>query len=78
MNYKHTDNIEHMYTWMKENGYTKTEIFNAKKAAKFEGLVGIRPTFLDGCLTTTKRMNTGNQTGTSGDIHMMITSSQNC
>ena len=32
MNYKHNENIEHMFTWMKENQYTKTEISNAKKA----------------------------------------------
>ena len=33
MNYKHTENIVHMFSLMKENVYTKTEISNAKKAA---------------------------------------------
>jgi len=50
MNYKHNENIEHMFTWMKENGYSKTDISSAKKAAKFEGLVGIYcRMLLDGC-----------------------------
>ena len=74
MNYKHTDNIEHMYTWMKENGYTKTEISNAKKAAKFEGLVGIYcRMLLDGCPDYNEKEQEYWQScpGTSGDIHPM-------
>ena len=50
MNYKHTENIEHCFTWMKENGYSKSEISSAKKASKHEGLIGIYcRMLLDGC-----------------------------
>ena len=74
MNYKHTENIEHMFTWMKENGYTKTEISSAKKAAKFEGLVGIYcRMLLDGCPDYNPKEQEYWQScpGTSGDIHPM-------
>ena len=72
MNYKHTDNIEHMFTWMKENKYSKSEISNAKKAARFEGLVGIYcRMLLDGCPDFVKAEDDYWQTlpGTSGNIH---------
>ena len=50
MEYKPSDNIEHIFTWMKENGYNKADISSAKKAAKFEGLTGIYcRMLLDGC-----------------------------
>ena len=74
MNYKHTDNMEHIFTWMKENNYTKTEISNAKKAAKFEGLVGIYcRMLLDGCPDYNPKEQEYWQScpGTSGDIHPM-------
>ena len=72
MNYKQSENIEHMFTWMKENGYTKTEISNAKKAAKHEGLVGIYcRMLLDGCPDFVQAEDDYWQTlaGTSGNIH---------
>ena len=74
MNYKHNENIEHMFTWMKQNGYTKTEILNAKKAAKHEGLVGIYcRMLLDGCPDYNEKEQEYWQAcpGTSGDIHPM-------
>ena len=72
MNYKHTENIEHMFTWMKENKYSKSEISNAKKAAKHEGLVGIYcRMLLDGCPDFVQAEDDYWQTlpGTSGNIH---------
>ena len=74
MNYKHNENIEHMFTWMKENGYTKTDITNAKKAAKYEGLVGIYcRMLLDGCPDYNEKEQEYWQScpGTSGDIAPM-------
>lgn len=74
MNYKHNENIEHMFTWMKENGYTKTDISNAKKAAKYEGLVGIYcRMLLDGCPDYNEKEQEYWQScaGTSGDIRPM-------
>ena len=50
MNFKHTENIENIFTWMAENGYSKLDISSAKKAAKFENLTGIYcRMLLDGC-----------------------------
>ena len=50
MNFKHTENIEYIFTWMAENGYSKADISSAKKAAKFENLTGIYcRMLLDGC-----------------------------
>ena len=72
MNYKHSENIEHMFTWMKENNYSKIEIANAKKAAKHEGLVGIYcRMLLDGCPDFVQAEDDYWQTlpGTSGNIH---------
>ena len=72
MNYKHNENIEHMFTWMKENKYSKSEISNAKKAAKYEGLVGIYcRMLLDGCPDFVQAEDDYWQTlpGTSGNIH---------
>ena len=74
MNYKHTENIEHMFTWMKENGYSKNDITNAKKSAKFEGLVGIYcRMLLDGCPDYNEKEQEYWQScpGTGGDIHPM-------
>ncbi len=74
MNYKHNENIEHMFTWMKENGYTKTDIANAKKAAKYEGLVGIYcRMLLDGCPDYNEKEQEYWQAcpGTAGDIKPM-------
>ncbi len=74
MNYKHTENIEHMFTWMKENKYSKSEISNAKKAAKHEGLVGIYcRMLLDGCPDFNQKEDDYWQTlaGTSGNITPM-------
>ena len=72
MHYKHNENIEHMFTWMKENKYSKSEISNAKKAAKYEGLVGIYcRMLLDGCPDFVQAEDDYWQTlpGTSGNIH---------
>jgi len=71
MNYKHNENIEHMFTWMKANDYTKIDISNAKKAAKYEGLVGIYcRMLLDGCPDYNEKEQEYWQScpGTSGDI----------
>ena len=71
MNYKHNENIEHMFTWMKANDYTKIDISNAKKAAKYEGLVGIYcRMLLDGCPDDNEKEQEYWQScpGTSGDI----------
>ena len=59
---------------MKENGYTKTDITNAKKAAKYEGLVGIYcRMLLDGCPDYNEKEQEYWQScpGTSGDIAPM-------
>ena len=74
MNYKHTENIEHMFAWMKANDYTKTDISNAKKAAKYEGLIGIYcRMLLDGCPDYNEKEQEYWQAcpGTSGDIKPM-------
>ena len=74
MNFKQSDNIEHIFTWMKENSYSKSEIANAKKAAKFEGLVGIYcKMLLDGCPDYNEKEQEYWQScpGTSGNIHPM-------
>jgi len=71
MNYKHNENIEHMFTWMKANDYSKTDILNAKKAAKYEGLVGIYcRMLLDGCPDYNEKEQEYWQScpGTSGNI----------
>ena len=71
MNYKHSENIEHMFTWMKENGYSKNDITNAMKSAKHEGLVGIYcRKLLDGCPDYNEKEQEYWQScpGTSGDI----------
>ena len=72
MQYIHTENMEHIFTWMKENEYTKSDISNAKKAAKFEGLVGIYcRMLLDGCPDFVQAEDDYWQTlpGTGGNIH---------
>ena len=71
MNYKHNENIEHMFTWMKANDYSKTDISNVKKAAKYEGLVGIYcRMLLDGCPDYNEKEQEYWQScpGTSGNI----------
>ena len=74
MNYKHNENIEHMFTWMKQNEYSRSDISNAKKAAKHEGLVGIYcRMLLDGCPDYNPKEQEYWQScpGTSGDIAPM-------
>ena len=74
MNYKHSENIEHMFTWMKQNGYSKNDITNAKKSAKHEGLVGIYcRMLLDGCPDYNEKEQEYWQScpGTGGDISPM-------
>ena len=72
MEFKPSDNIEHIFTWMKENGYNKADISSAKKAAKFEGLTGIYcRMLLDGCPDFVQAEDDYWQTlpGTGGNIH---------
>ena len=74
MNYKHNENIEHCFTWMKQNEYSRSDISNAKKAAKHEGLVGIYcRMLLDGCPDYNPKEQEYWQScpGTSGDISPM-------
>jgi len=74
MNYKHNENIEHCFTWMKQNGYDKTTINNVKKAAKYESLLGIYcRMLLDGCPDYNEKEQDYWQScpGTGGDIKPM-------
>ena len=41
MNFKYSDNVEHTFTWMKQNGYTKDDIASVRKAGKFQIVLGI-------------------------------------
>jgi len=71
MNYKHNENIEHLFTWMKQNDYSRSDISNAKKAAKHKGLVGIYcRMLLDGCPDYNEKEQEYWQAcpGTGGDI----------
>ena len=74
MNYKHTDTIEWAFVWMKENGYTKQEISNVKKAAKYEQVLGVQcKLMLDGCPDYNEKEQEYWQAcpGTAGDIKPM-------
>jgi len=71
MNYKHNENIEHCFTWMKQNGYDKETINNVKKATKYESLLGIYcRMLLDGCPDYNEKEQEYWQAcpGTGGDI----------
>jgi hypothetical protein len=71
MNYKHNENIEHCFTWMKQNGYDKETINNVKKATKYESLLGIYcRMLLDGCPDYNEKEQDYWQScpGTGGDI----------
>ena len=74
MNYKYTDTIEWAFQWMKDNGYSKQEIASAKKAAKYEQVLGVRcKMLLDGCPDYNEKEQDYWQAcpGTSGDIAPM-------
>jgi hypothetical protein len=73
-NFKHNDTIEWAFEWMKDNGYSKTDINSVKKAAKHEQVLGIRcKMLLDGCPDYNEKEQDYWQAcpGTSGDIRPM-------
>jgi len=74
MNYKHNENIEHCFEWMKTAGYDKATINNVKKATKHESLLGIMcKMLLDGCPDYNEKEQDYWQScpGTNGDIKPM-------
>ena len=71
MNYKHNENIEHCFKWMKQAGYDKETINNVKKSAKYESYLGIYcKMLLDGCPDYNEKENDYWQAcpGAAGDI----------
>ena len=74
MNYKYNDNVEHAFTWMKQNGYTKDEIASVRKAGKYQIVLGIQcKLLLDGCPEYNEKEQEYWQScpGTSGDLKPM-------
>ena len=74
MNFKYSDNVEHTFTWMKQNGYTKDDIASVRKAGKFQIVLGINcKLLLDGCPDYNEKEQEYWQScpGTSGDIKPM-------
>lgn len=74
MNYKYTDTIDWCFQWMSSNGYTKQEVQSAKKAIKYEQVLGVRcKMMLDGCPDFNEKEQEYWQScaGTSGDIKPM-------
>ena len=73
-NFKYTDTIEWCFEWMKNNGYSKTEISNCKKAAKHEQVLGVQcKMMLDGCPDYNEKEQEYWQAcpGTTGDVKPM-------
>jgi len=74
MNFKYSDNVEHTFTWMKQNGYTKDDIASVRKSGKFQIVLGINcKLLLDGCPDYNEKEQEYWQScpGTSGDIQPM-------
>ena len=74
MNFKYSDNVEHTFTWMKQNGHTKDDIASVRKAGKFQIVLGINcKLLLDGCPDYNEKEQEYWQScpGTSGDIKPM-------
>lgn len=73
-NFKYTDTIEWCFQWMRENGYSKSDIQSAKKAIKHEQVLGVRcKMLLDGCPDFNPKEQEYWQecAGTAGDITPM-------